>query len=140
MRVLTRQVAIYLIVGAAIGGLAIGGAIGWTANGWRLSGNVEKLAGVVSTQDQSIATLKGVNDRCAASVGDVKASVKALLDESAKRSAAAQDAMDKAAKKAEGHLAAAAAALNRPMPAPGKECDAIVREALDYAKKRKGQS
>jgi len=135
--VLTRQIALYMIAGAAIGGLALGGAAGWTINGWRLAGKVNELSGVVSTQQQGIDTLKGANDRCTAAVGDVKASVKALIDESTARSAAAQAAMEKAAKKAEGHMKAATDALNRPMPAPGKECDALVKEALDYAKKRK---
>lgn len=138
MNVLTRQAAIYMIVGGTLGGLAIGGAAGWIVNGWRLSGDVQKLTGVVSTQQQGIDTLKGANDRCTTAVGDVKASVKTLVDENAARSKASQAAIDRAAKKAEGHLKAATAALNRPMPAPGKECDALVREALDYADRRKG--
>lgn len=137
---LTRSVALYSIAGAAVAGLTIGAAGGWIVNGWRLERDVARLVGVTNTQQQAIDNAKGVNDRCLAGLDDVKGSVKALVVENRTRSAAAQAAIERAAKKAERHLKAATDALNRPMPAPGKECDALVREALDYARQRKGQT
>jgi hypothetical protein len=132
-----RNLTLYLIVGAAIGGLAIGGAAGWTINGWRLAGQIQELKGVVSTQQQGIDTLKGANERCTAAVGDVKGSVKALVDENAKRSAASQAAIEKAAKASVGHMRAAKDALNRIAPKPGEECATFAREAAEYVRRRK---
>lgn len=134
---LTRNLAIGLILGGTLGGLAIGGLAGWTLNGWRLGARVAELQGVADTQRQSIATLEGANGRCTAAVGDVKGAVKQIADDAAARSRRAQDAMEKAARAAQGNLKAARDALNRPLPKAGAECDAIEQEALDYAAKRK---
>lgn len=117
--------------------LAIVAGAGWTVNGWRLAGQLEQLQGVVDTQKQSLATLAGANERCAAGVADVKGAVKALVDDGTRRSAAAAAAMEQVAARAKGHLDGAAAALNRAMPAAGQECDTAAAEALDYAKRRK---
>ena len=134
---LTRNIAIGLIIGGTLGGLAIGGTTGWTLNGWRLSGKVSKLEGKVETQQQTIATLEGANGRCTAAVGDVRGSVQQLVDENLKRSNAATKAMEKAAGEAKGHLAAAAAAMGRAAPKAGDECTTLARELLDYARRRK---
>jgi hypothetical protein len=135
--VLTRQLAIGLIIGGTLGGLAIGGLTGWTLNGWRLSGRVAELQGVANTQHQSIATLRGANDNCTAAVGGVKGAVQQIADQVDKNSRAARAAMARAEKAAAGHLDAARSALNRPLPPAGAECDALVREAIDYATRRK---
>lgn len=123
---------------AVIVALVVGAAGGWFVNGWRLAGEIQRLTGVVSTQEQSLATLKGANDRCTAGVNEVKTAVKGFIDEAGRRGAAAAAEMAKAAKAAEGHLAAAKDAMNRPPAPPGKECDTAATEASSYAKKRKG--
>lgn len=134
---LTRNLAIGLIVGGTLGGLALGGLGGWTINGWRLAGQVEQLRGVVRTQEQGIATLKGANANCSAAVKSVQSAVQGIADRVDKNSKAARAAMARAETAAAVHLAAAKDAMNRPLPKPGGECDALVREALDYAAKRK---
>lgn len=117
--------------------LALAAGAGWTVNGWRLAGELHRLQGVVDTQVQSLATLKGANDRCAAGVADVKEAVKAIADDAARRTAAAAKAAQQAEAGARAHLADAKAALNRPMPAAGKECETAAAEAVNYAKRRK---
>lgn len=134
---LTRNIAIGLIIGGTLGGLAIGATTGWVINGWRLSGKVERLNGKVDARDQAIASLGDINARCTSSVADVKAAVKEIADDAAKRAAAAATAMQRAEKGAGAYLANARAALARPAPAPGGECEAMVREAIDYAGRRK---
>jgi len=130
---LKTNVAIYLIIAA----LALGAAAGWVLNGWRLSGQIERLQGKVETQEQSIATLRGANGRCTAAVGDVKAAVQGIAERVEKNSRAAVAAMARAEKTAAGHLDAARSATARPMPAPGGECAALVKEALEYAARRR---
>lgn len=135
---LTRRIAIALMIGGTLGGLALGFGAGWLLNGWRLAGELQELKGTVATQRQAIATLEGANGRCTASVAEVRGAVKDLVDENARRAAAAQAAIARAEKSAEKHLQAATAALARPAPKAGEECATLVREALDYARKRKG--
>jgi len=127
-----------IFIACLLGALLAGFGAGWMVNGWRLSGDVEKLNGIVETQKQSLETFEGANKRCTASVADVKGAVKAIADDATARAKAAAEAMARAEAGGKAHLEAAKAALNRPMPAAGKECDAIVREAVDYATKRKG--
>lgn len=126
---------IALAIAAASG--AAGAAGGWSVNGWRLGAKVENLQGVIDTQKQSLETMEGANKRCTAGVADVKGAVKALVDEGNARTEAAAKAMQRAADAAKGHLADAKAALNRPMPSAGKECDTAAAEAAAYAKKRR---
>jgi hypothetical protein len=123
---------------AVVASLAVGFGAGWAINGWRLGTKVATLEGVVETQKQSIATLEGANQRCAAGVADVKGAVKAIADDAAARTAAAAAAMKAAEKGAAEHLAAAKDAMSRPPAAPGTECDRAAAEASAYAKKRKG--
>lgn len=134
---LTRQIAIGLIIGGTTAGFGLGGAAGWTLNGWRLSARVAELQGVANTQHQSIASLEGANVRCTTSVGDVKGAVKALVDAAEGRAQKAQAAMARAEKATAAHLAAARAALARPLPKAGAECDTLAQEAADYARRRK---
>jgi hypothetical protein len=123
------------ILATAIAAAAAGG---WVVNGWRLAGELERLNGIVDTQQQSIETLAGVNKSCAAGLEDVKAAVKGYVDASDARGAAAAKAMAAAADAAKGHLAAAKDALNRPPAPPGQECATAAAEASAYARKRKG--
>ena len=129
---------VYAAAALFAAGLALGGSTGWTLNGWRLSGEIQRLTGVAETQKQSLATFEGANKRCAAGLADVKGAVKGFVDDGARRSAAALKAMQEAAARAQGHLEDAKAALNRPMPAAGAECDTAAAEAAAYARKRKG--
>lgn len=127
-----------ILVASLVGALLAGFGAGWLVNGWRLGTENAELTGVVNTQKQSIATLDGANQRCAAGVADVKGAVKGIADEARARSEAAAKAMKIAEEAAKQHLADAKSALNRPLPAPGAECDTAAREATEYAKKRKG--
>lgn len=122
-----------LYAGVAAAGLAAG----WTLNGWRLSGQIHALQGVVSTQAQAIATLEGANQRCTAGVAEVSAAVKAYVAAGAARAREAAEAMQRAERGAQAHLAAARGALERPAPKAGEECDTAAAEAADYARRRK---
>lgn len=126
-----------LIVSLA-GALLAGFGAGWLVNGWRLGTENAELKGVVETQKQSLATMEGANQRCAAGVADVKGAVKGIADEVRARSEAAAKAMKGAEEAAKQHLAAAQSALSRPPAAAGAECDTAAMEASAYAKKRKG--
>lgn len=110
---------------------------GWTMNGWRLGARVERLQGAIDTQKQSIAMLKGANDRCTAGVAEVKGAVKGFVDEADKRGRDAAAAMKAAAVAAQGHLQDARDALNRPPAPAGQECETAAAEATRYAQKRK---
>ncbi len=134
---LKTQVVVVLIAVAALLGLAAGGGGAWMVKGWKDSGEISKLQGAVSTQEQTIATLKGANASCVAGVGDVKAAVKTFIDEGKQASASAAAAMQKAAKQSAQNLADAKEAMKRPPAPPGQECPTMIREALDYAKRRK---
>lgn len=123
---------------AGVVGLVTGFGSGWQVNGWRLSGKIQELDGVVATQNQSIDTLKGANERCTAGVTEVKTAVKGFIADADRRAQDAAAAMKAAAKVAQGHLDAAKNAMNRPPALPGKECDTAATEASSYAKKRKG--
>jgi hypothetical protein len=118
--------------------LVVGFGGGWTVNGWRLAGEIQRLDGVVSTQEQSLKTLEGANKRCAAGVADVQKAVQGFISQADRRAADAAKAMAKAAEAAKGHLEAAKDAMNRPPAKPGEECDTAAKEATSYAKKRKG--
>lgn len=122
------------IAGAA---LLAATAAGWTLNGWRLAGKINELQGVVDTQAQALATLEGANTRCTAGVAEVKAAVKAYVEAGDARGREAAEAMRQAARAAQGHLAAAKAALDRPAPKRGEECATAAAEASDYARRRK---
>ena len=127
------------ILAAAIAGAFIAGAAGgWAVNGWRLGKDVAQLEGVRDTQVQTIETLTGANQRCTASVADVKGAVKGYVDAGDKATKAALEAMKRAEAAAQGHLAAAKEAMNRPPAPPGKECETVAAEAGKYARKRKG--
>jgi hypothetical protein len=128
------EVAAAVLVASLAGGFGAG----WFVNGWRLGVKTAELQGVVDTQKQSLATLEGVNQRCAAGVADVKGAVKVIADEAAARTEAATKAMQAAEKGAAAHLAAATSAMNRPPAPPGTECDRAAAEAEAYAKKRRG--
>lgn len=134
---LTRTLAMYMIVGGTLGGAAAGAASGWVVNGWRLSSQVAELRGVVAGKEATIGELRSSNASCNAAVKDVRSAVKAIGDDSARRAKSAAAAMQRVEKKVAGHLADAKGALNRPLPAAGKECEAMVREALDYARRRR---
>lgn len=131
------QIKLAILAASLLVALAVGFGGGWTINGWRLGAEVARLEGAVETQKQSIETLQGANTRCVASVGEVRAAVKGMVDEERVRSKAAAEAMARAAKDAEQHLKAAKDALSRPPAPPGQECDTAAREAAAYAKKRR---
>lgn len=137
MNLTAEQIKLCIVIALAAIALAAAGVGGWTLNGWRLSGQINKLQGTVDTQLQTIATLKGANDRCTAGVAEVTAAVKGYVDAGSARSEEAKAAMLAIADQAAGHLAAAKSAMNRPPPARGKECDAVAAEASAYARKRK---
>ncbi len=132
------QIELLIKIAILVGLAALGFGGGWIVNGWRLAGEVEHLEGVVDVQKQSLATYEGANERCVAGLQDVKGAVKVIADGVAARTKAAAEAMARAEQASKAHLEAAQGALNRPMPAAGKECEAMVREAVEYAKKRKG--
>jgi len=132
------QIELLIKVAVLVGLVLVGFGAGWTVNGWRLSGEVARLEGTVDTQKQSLETYEGANKRCTESVADVKGAVKGIADEAKARADAAAKAMQAAAVEAGKHHEAAKAALNRPLPAAGTECDSTAREAAAYAKKRKG--
>lgn len=133
-----NPIAAKVVLIAVAVALVVGFGTGWQVNGWRLSGEIERLDGVVATQNQSIDTLKGANERCTAGVNEVKIAVKGFIADADTRSREAAAAMKKAAEAAQGHLAAAKDAMNRPPPKPGEECETAAREASSYARKRKG--
>lgn len=132
-----EQIKLAIAAAVVAGAFAAGAAGGWVINGWRLGAEIQRLEGVRTTQLQGMATLEGANKNCVAGVASVKASVKALVDDSEKRSADAAAAMKAAAAEASGHLAAAKSALARPPVVRGKECPQAASEASTYARKRK---
>jgi hypothetical protein len=127
-------------LGAIVAALAFaaGASSGWMVNGWRLGAQIEQLAGVVATQQQSLETLKGANQRCTAGVADVRKSLEAFYGAIAARTAAVEAAMKAAERASRAHQEAARQALARPAPKPGEECASAAREAAAYAAKRKG--
>lgn len=120
---------------AAVAALLVAG--GWTMKAWKDSGVISHLEGTIETQKQSIATLVGANERCAASVQDVKGAVQAYVAAGVRRSEEAAAAMELAAAAAKGHQAAATAALGRVQAPKGKECETAAGEASAYVKKRR---
>lgn len=132
------QVALAVKAAILVGLVLVGFGAGWTVQGWRLGAEVAELQGTVDTQKQGLATFEGANQRCVAGLDDVKRSVKGYVDAAAARTDAAAKAIAAAAEAARAHEKAAADALARPLPAAGKECEAMVQEALDMAKRRRG--
>jgi hypothetical protein len=118
----------------ALAGLALLAAfgIGWMANGWRLGRDIENLRG-------KVALVEGANNRCAIAVGDVNKTLNGMRADQEKRAADAKAAVLKAQADAKDHYDAALAALQRPAPDPGKECDTVAREARGYFNRRHGK-
>ncbi len=122
---------------AIAGALAIGFAGGWLVNGWRLGGELERRAGVIEAQEQSLKTLEGANARCSAGVAQVRSSLAAFYASVDRRSRRVEQALGEAERAAGAHLKAAAAARDRPPPRAGEECAQAAAEAAAYAARRK---
>lgn len=110
--------------------VAAGFAAGWSVNGWRLGAQIAVLE---ANQEK----LLGANARCSAAVDEANAAMKSLEDAARKRQEAAAEALRKAEAEAARHKKRAADLLRGKPVAPGKECEAIADEILDYKRNRK---
>jgi hypothetical protein len=117
--------------------LALGGAGGWMVNGWRLGVELERRAGVIDTQKESLELLGGANKRCDAGAAAVRGSLAAFYGELDRRSARVEAALEVAGQAAQAHQEAARHALGRALPEAGQECARAASEARAYAAKRK---
>ncbi len=106
--------------------VAAGFAGGWAVNGWRLGAQIAVLE-----------VNLGANARCSAAVDEANAAMAELENASRKRQEAAAEALKKAEAEAARHRKRAADALRGKPVAPGKECEAIADEILDYKRSRK---
>jgi hypothetical protein len=124
-------IAIYGIIAAVIFGAGFGG--GFAVADWRSGAEIARLQ-----SDNAIKS--AANQKCETDIESVRNGIKQVTDAVGKREEAARNAMSQAEVLAAKHSRRAAETKAAPVIPVEGQCEAIVKEQIEYVEKRRSDS
>jgi hypothetical protein len=118
--------AIVIIIAVS---LLVGFGSGWGVKGWKDGAHIAKI-------ESRDSVLTAANDRCDIDIDDVRKGVESISVAVGHREKAAAEAMSKAQVLAAKHSQTAITIKAAPVVPEETQCDAIVREQIEYVQSR----